>query len=613
MKPEFRPVLWLFYVSAVITAVLALWSLSFRWVAEESNRAVGVAVESDVVRALSAQSGMGFQESLERLQRAGANMVILSERTLGEMLDEGRVRFEGNRLVGEPAVLADIERSLLAYLGVAKASPSFDLPTEVVWPLDLPWAQIRSFPIGLDPDIAAAATTRDIEVVARHSPYVGAAPFFITETIGNSAQRGARYFLPSGDSVLGYRDLEPILNALRLTGIIYCTPEFVRIMGDGRVKAELPGQTVRLHSAQQAELIQMGPREAVERYVRAAKERNIRILLVRPLTLGGAETLDSFAEFIAGVNRGLAKEGMEAKTPRPFDEPSMPLMLPWLIGLSALGATLFCCHAVFSGAWRTISALLLTILFALAGFVQLGGAPEGLGFLAALAFPIAAYVWFTKTAPKPVWLDYLVMIAIALVGGLAVAGVYNSIEYMIGAEQFTGVKVAHFLPVLLIGIYLLHQKFPISEISKNPIQWGQAALFIIAISVLLFLIERTGNDNPAAVSGMELRFRALLDQYLPVRPRTKEFLIGNPALLVGLGLWGLSLLRTENGATAAWGVALLTVGAIGLTSIVNTLCHFHSPLSVNLMRILIGAVVGLLIGGGLWLILRRATVFNRDS
>jgi hypothetical protein len=268
---------------------------------------------------------------------------------------------------------------------------------------------------------------------------------------------------------------------------------------------------------------------------------------------------------------------------------------------------------VFSGSWRTISALVLTVLFALAGFVQLGGAPEGLGFLAAIAFPIAAYVWFTKTDSKPLWLDYLAMIAIALVGGLAVAGIYNGIEYMIGAEQFTGVKVAHFAPVLLIGIYLLNQKFPISEISKNPVQWGQAVLFIIAIGVLFFLIERTGNENPAAVSGLELRFRALLDQYLPVRPRTKEFLIGNPALLVGLGLWGLSLLRTKNGTTAAWAVALLTVGAIGLTSIINTLCHFHSPLSVTLVRILIGTAVGFLIGGGLWLILRRASVFNKES
>jgi hypothetical protein len=119
---------------------------------------------------------------------------------------------------------------------------------------------------------------------------------------------------------------------------------------------------------------------------------------------------------------------------------------------------------------------------------------------------------------------------------------------------------------------------------------------------------RTGNDNPAIVSDLEVRLRSLLEQILFVRPRTKEILIGHPAMIVGLALMLRAAAFTSQGRAApfaGWAILALTIGAIGQTSIVNTMCHLHTPLTVGLTRIGVGLVLGGILGGLLWAILRR--------
>ncbi len=138
--------------------------------------------------------------------------------------------------------------------------------------------------------------------------------------------------------------------------------------------------------------------------------------------------------------------------------------------------------------------------------------------------------------------------------------------------------------------------------------WGKALLGLLVVLGLVFMIERTGNDNPAAVSDTELKLRAFLDAILFVRPRTKEFLIGHPALIVGIGM----LIKMRKGDPrfqdlAGWITLCLMLGAIGQTSIVNTMCHIHTPLTISLARIGVGLVAGGIIGGVAWWLVVRLT------
>jgi hypothetical protein len=122
--------------------------------------------------------------------------------------------------------------------------------------------------------------------------------------------------------------------------------------------------------------------------------------------------------------------------------------------------------------------------------------------------------------------------------------------------------------------------------------WHAIAVFLV-LGLVAFMIMRSGNESAVEVSGLEMKLRALLDQILVVRPRTKEILFGFPALLLGLTL----LLQGRPRTVWVW----LTFGLIGLISMTNTFCHLHTPLHVSLLRVANGIWVGVLVGV-LWLV-----------
>ena len=79
--------------------------------------------------------------------------------------------------------------------------------------------------------------------------------------------------------------------------------------------------------------------------------------------------------------------------------------------------------------------------------------------------------------------------------------------------------------------------------------------------------------------------RQLLDRILGVRPRTKEFLIGHPLMLILL-YFGYELKLFP----------LVMVGTIGQVSIINTYAHIHTPLNISFLRTFHGLWIGILIG-----------------
>jgi hypothetical protein len=190
------------------------------------------------------------------------------------------------------------------------------------------------------------------------------------------------------------------------------------------------------------------------------------------------------------------------------------------------------------------------------------------------------------------------------VGGLSIAGLLNTLPYYIRASQFEGVKVAVFVPIVLVAIYYFVRIGGMKEALKSPVTWGASLLALVILAALAFMNSRTGNDNPAGVSGFELKMRFLLDQVLFVRPRTKEFMIGHPLLILGIGM--LSMYKRKPNATLGlWTTLALAGGAIGQTSIVNTMCHIHTPVTLSLARIGVGIVAGVIIGFIVWTVAKR--------
>ncbi|MCG9896221.1 MAG: DUF5693 family protein, partial [Fimbriimonadaceae bacterium] len=575
--------------------VLSLIGLGMRHRAESANRAVGLTAEFTVVQDLSSASGLSTIEGLKRLKDQGLTAVTLSETLAGEAVADGRLEIrrldaETSLLLGDPAVVRRLER--------ASGVQVFEYSGPPGWTISLSPTRVRGLSLGLSPEEIAVVQAAGLGVIARHGNSIGLTRSTLEGLIREAKEAGGVGLLPSGDSVPGRRDLQDDLaEILKAEGLPYLTAEFSRMSGDDAIRTRIPELTLRLHAAQFAEIDRLTPAAYIERYVKAATERNIRWLLLRPLSTVGENPLSEFAGTMKEVNDGLRREGLTAKLPRPFTDPGIPSALVLLIFLSAVPLVFWAASGLLGSGRLAWAAAGLYALLA-AGALTTTTRPFA-ALACAIAFPVAAALWLESRPKIRPWADFAVLIGLSLIGGLVVASTLTGVGWMLQNRQFTGIKAAHFLPIGLAGLTLLRRRVSLSDVMRQPILWGTAAAAMIGAAGIMFMLNRTGNDSPGAVSGLELQFRSLLDQILPVRPRTKEFLIGHPALLVGL------LILARRPKDVRWhtaGLALVFLGFIGLTSIVNTLCHLHTPVYLSLLRIAIGLGVGAAIGALVWLV-----------
>jgi polysaccharide pyruvyl transferase CsaB len=100
---------------------------------------------------------------------------------------------------------------------------------------------------------------------------------------------------------------------------------------------------------------------------------------------------------------------------------------------------------------------------------------------------------------------------------------------------------------------------------------GALGLFGGALYIL-----RAGNFSPIPASAFEHLLRDYMDMSLPVRPRTKEFLVGYPALI----LLAASIRCRQSG----WSLLLAVGGTVAAVSVVNSFCHLACSPLLNVLR-----------------------------
>jgi hypothetical protein len=464
---------------------------------------------------------------------------------------------------------------------------------------------IRTTPIGLNPADAKLVDDHDLFMIGRHGNLTGVTAQSVAATLAWSKELGMDVFLPQGDQVLGRRGALPALaESLRALHLYYASVEFGKIGGDSQMVGRVPERVIRLHSAQAAELDRLTEADAIERYGKAARERNMRILLVRPLDNAGSDPFEGFAGFIGKIAARVTAEGNLVGIPHNFGDTRLPRAYFLLLGLSVVPAVAWVIHGFTSDRRAIIGGSAIAAALGLLCFLPTGR--ELTALLASIAFPVLAYVALETIRPRSPIVGFLLVTGISVVGGLFVAGMLNGLSYFIGADQPAGVKISIFLPILIVGGFLLLKLGDLAALARQPITWGSAALSVGVGAILALLIARSGNDTGAGASGLEMVFRNWLDGFLFVRPRTKEFLIGHPALIVGLGMLAhIGKYPAVRSRLLGWTCLALMLGAVGQTGIVNTLWHLHIPVALSLVRIVLGAGLGCTIGLGLWLLLRK--------
>lgn len=599
-------------------ALLSLFSIYRRYQVETENRALVIATEMDTVESLGSSVGLSTAEALARLQVSGLNGVVLGEETLGELASQGeaRIRSVGGITVVDqisPDSFARVQKGLQLRgykLHLVEASagdsntPSLQVETNP--------SLVRQTPVGLNPQQAKVAREAKVQIISRAGNPAGVSAKYVAGTLTWMHDLGASMFLPSGDQVLGRRDaLGATLKTLEDTGMRYVNPEFAKLGGDPDMVEKAPENVIRLHTAQASELDKLSPIDAIDRFEKAARERENRILFLRPLTNAADNPLSAFGGFVQSVAKETAKDGLELGTPHPYRGPKLPKHFEMLIALFAAPIVWFAVAGfVTNPTARKVGAVLLGLLV-LACYNKAG--TQIMALLAASSAPVVAFQILDRLTPRlkgpeiaRIIQAFVLVSAISLVGGLIVAGMLNGLPYYVKADEFKGIKVAVFLPVLGIGWYAFMELTDWRGNLKSPITWGAVLISVFLAAAMAFMLARTGNDSGVGASGPEMALRNLLDRIAYVRPRTKEFLVGHPILVVALGLYLRHRLKANpSPVRGGWIALLLLVGAVGQTSVVNTLCHLHIPVTLSLARIGIGLALGGLFGLVLWGIVSR--------
>ena len=103
-----------------------------------------------------------------------------------------------------------------------------------------------------------------------------------------------------------------------------------------------------------------------------------------------------------------------------------------------------------------------------------------------------------------------------------------------------------------------------------------------------YYLARTGNEADVPISTLELLARNVLEEVFLARPRTKEFLVAFPAIMLAV----YCAVKRMPFWTAVFGLA----GTIGLTSVCNTFMHIRTPLYLGFIRTALSLVFGIVLG-----------------
>ena len=620
-----------------------LVSAAHRWKAEARNRRVELVVDYGDAQALANTTRRQVDDVLTQLKAAGITTVAVTEDSLGTLNTNGVVGYarDGDTTLLTFAPGFPGQRARVISMLAHKAPGLIVTPEgENGLRVGAPWPQFNAIPIGLDTDTVNTVKRNKLLAAPRLVNFTGVTAQNIPWELAQTKQQcegpaGIGPVIFAGTSVLGNRALiGTTAEALTENNLTYGSVELGKMFGDDDLSRLADAQTVRVHSIGTDEMGAMDEPTAVERFVRAAKERNIRVCYVRLFTSGLAHDPDVLAantEFIGKIVKGMheARLTVGEGPAHPYaDDPKPGVILRVLMALGVLGGTLLLVR-VFSG----ISGRALVIASAIGFVLALGAAlpgttPKGrevLALLSACVFPTLGLCAITLPRPLPngtnaevlrrAFTAYVQMTLVTVIGIVLVVGLLAGRLFLLKVDEFLGVKLVLVTPVALVAAYYglglgtlpphagwaerwRMVRCSLLALAARPLLAGQIVVGIIALVALALFVARSGNDPGVGVSATELKTRALLDKYLYVRPRTKEFLLGHPALLVGLA-------AAASKRFPQWVLPLLVIGAVGQSSLMDTFCHLHTPLLVSALRGLIGWALGAVFGALVWTAVAR--------
>ncbi len=403
------------------------------------------------------------------------------------------------------------------------------------------------------------------------------------------------------DTVLKWSsdNIAKILDIAKPLGIWATTLEFSEPRGLTQLVRNSQTDWIRSHIISDRERQALSHADATDRYERAVRERNFRLLV-----LNQKSAPQTFAQDVDQLVARLTQTGFTiGNVSLPPTWKATPAWMMWALSLGVLTLTIW----VLQRLWKKFTwvFLLIAVLGTLIIVWQFQRGDEGLQFLA-LSMAIVTPMWLYRvlmTLPEREGFGYALRVFLlgtgtSVFGGMIAAAFLSDPIYFMKFESFSGVKLALIEPVLVIAYWETKRRGRDiwKRLWKRPMTWGDAVLGLSIIGGLAVLLLRSGNDSFIPALPFEEMFRGQLETWLYARPRFKEFLIGHPAFLFWLA-WGIYRWKD-------FGIVMALVGFLGQTTVINSFAHLHTPLDFTLLRVFNGMVLGLIVGAVVWGILQ---------
>ena len=382
-----------------------------------------------------------------------------------------------------------------------------------------------------------------------------------------------------------------------------------------------------------------GPEEITNSIARAICDRSCRLIYLRMIMKNdkSGDYVTDEAEYhklLGGVREQVGRLGYTQETLKPLKTYYANTVLRIFLGIGAIAAAVIMLDLFVRLNTKAKYILLAVGALGVAGamFVIPNGSKLLLSMGSGIVMPVIAIAginrYLTKNRADDLSFKSLLLrdigltfalCAVCFCGSLFATAAISDTEYMLELRIYRGVKLMQLIPIALffvsyIQVFLIEKHFgrfaPFDtkenkrlrrlEVREKSAEFlnrsvlmkdlvviaAVAAVGAVMLLLGLYYIERTGNSDN--VSTLEIMFRNMLEVLLRVRPRTKEFLVGWPCVM--MFIWAvrrrIPLLPAVFGAGASAGAYV---------SIVNTFLHIRNPFLTNVERTVTGLVIGVVI------------------